>query len=368
MAINRELLQKELARAGQIRQAAISGEGFDPRGGYGVLAAQLGTAAIGAFAEKKARDKLMAENERRKQKMGLLLEQKGISSEFADLLSPTSQDALVQQIIKSELTPPTAPKYDIRESEGGFVRIDPQTGTAEPIKTTQGEQLRSKVKKPLVEVKTGELETEERKQLGKVFAKKYESISDAGDQARRGIETLETLKQAVSNPDAAQGAFADLRAGSKKVADLFGFDVEGLEDDAIIAAVGNKLALQLRNPKGEDGGLTGATSDRDLRFLVAGVPNRNKTQSQNLALIEVGMRDKERTLQLKNLADQYLSEKGTFKGFAKVKKEFYENNPLFPDKEDKARISDMLRGNAPRMTPAEQPATGGSNIIDFNDL
>lgn len=358
MAINRELLQKELARAGQIRQAAASGEGFDPRGGYGVLAAQLGTAAIGAFAEKKARDKLMAENERRKQKMGLLLEQKGMSSELADLLSPTSQDALVQQIIKSELTPPTAPKYDIRESEGGFVRIDPQTGTAEPIKTTQGEQLRSKVKKPLVEVKTGVLETQEKKELGKIFAKKYESISDAGDQARRGIETLETLKQAVSNPDAAQGAFADIRAGSKKVADLFGFDVEGLEDDAIIAAVGNKLALQLRNPKGEDGGLTGATSDRDLRFLVAGVPNRNKTQSQNLALIEIGMRDKERTLQLKNLADQYLSEKGTFKGFAKVKKEFYENNPLFPDKEDKARISDMLRGNAPRMTPVEQPATG----------
>ena len=363
MATNRELLQKELQKAGQITQAAISGEGFDPRGGYGVLAAQLGTAAIGAYAEKKARDKLMAENERRKQKMGLLLEQKGISSEFADLLSPTSQDALVQQIIKSELTPPTAPKYDIRESEGGFVRIDPQTGIAEPIKTSQGEQLRSKVKKPLVEVKTGELETEERKQLGKGFAKKYESIVDAGDQARRGIETLETLKQAVSNPDAAQGAFADIRAGSKKVADLFGFDVKGLEDDAIIAAVGNKLALQLRNPKGEDGGLTGATSDRDLRFLVAGVPNRNKTQSQNLALIEIGMKDKERTLQLTNLADQYLSEKGTFKGFAKVKKEFYENNPLFPDKEGKDRISDMLKGNSPRMTPTEQPATGGIKFL-----
>lgn len=358
MAINRKLLEQELARAGQITQSAVSGEGFDPRGGYGVLAAQLGTAAIGAFAEKKARDKLMQQEELRKQKMGAVLEKQGLSPDLADLMSPASQDALVQQIIKSELTTAPAPKYDIREGEGGFVRIDPQTGTAEPIKTTQGEQLRGKAKKPLVEVKTGELETEERKQLGKVFAKKYESITDAGDQARRGIETLETLKQAVSNPDAAQGAFADLRAGSKKVADLFGFDVEGLKDDAIIAAVGNKLALQLRNPKGEDGGLTGATSDRDLKFLVAGVPNRNKTQSQNLALIEIGMKDKERTLQLKNLADQYLSEKGTFKGFAKVKKEFYENNPLFPDKEGKDRISDMLRGNSPRMTPTEQPVTG----------
>jgi hypothetical protein len=90
-----------------------------------------------------------------------------------------------------------------------------------------------------------------------------------------------------------------------------------------------------------------------------------KTQSQNLALIEIGIRDKERTIKLSNLANQYLAEKGTFKGFAKVKKEFYENNPLFPDKEDKARISDMLRGNAPRMTPTEQPATGGIKFLGF---
>ena len=365
MAINRELLQRELQRAGQIRQTATSGEGFDPRGGYGVLAAQLGTAAIGAYAEKKARDKLMAENERRKQKMGLLLEQKGISSEFADLLSPTSQDALVQQIIKSELTPPTAPTP---QSSLGKLQADIGAGLIPEDIGRQAIEKQIQPKKPLVEVKTGELETQEKKELGKIFAKKYESITQAGDQARRGLETLETLKQAVSNPDAAQGAFADIRAGSKKVADLFGFDVEGLEDDAIIAAVGNKLALQLRNPKGEDGGLTGATSDRDVKFLVDGVPNKNKTQSQNLALIEIGIRDKERTIKLSNLANQYLAEKGTFKGFAKVKKEFYENNPLFPDKEDKARNSDMLRGNAPRMTPTEQPPTGGSNIIDFNDL
>jgi hypothetical protein len=319
MAINRELLQRELQRAGQIRQAAASGEGFDPRGGYGVLAAQLGTAAIGAFAEKKARDKLMAENERRKQKMGLLLEQKGISSEFADLLSPTSQDALVQQIIKSELTPPTAPTP---QSSLGKLQADIGAGLIPEDIGRQAIEKQIQPKKPLVEVKTGELETQEKKELGKIFAKKYESITQAGDQARRGLETLETLKQAVSNPDAAQGAFADIRAGSKKVADLFGFDVEGLEDDAIIAAVGNKLALQLRNPKGEDGGLTGATSDRDVKFLVAGVPNKNKTQSQNLALIEIGIRDKERTIKLSNLANQYLAEKGTFKGFAKVELNF----------------------------------------------
>ena len=38
MTVNRKLLEQELKRAGQIRQAAISGEGFDPRGGYGISA------------------------------------------------------------------------------------------------------------------------------------------------------------------------------------------------------------------------------------------------------------------------------------------------------------------------------------------
>lgn len=108
MATNRELLQKELQRAGQITQSAVSGQGFDPRGGYAVLAAQLGTAAIGAFAQKKAKDQLIANEAARKQKMGMLLEKRGLSADLAESLSPASQDALLQQIVKSELTPPTA--------------------------------------------------------------------------------------------------------------------------------------------------------------------------------------------------------------------------------------------------------------------
>lgn len=353
MTVNRKLLEQELARAGQVTQSAISGEGFDPRGGYGVLAAQLGTAAIGAFARKRAKDKLLADDNMRKQKMGMLLEKRGLSADLTESLSPTSQDALLQQIVKSELTPAPKPQYQIKESDQGFVRINPATGTSEAIQTKEGEQLKSKVKKPLVEVNTGDFESQEQKELGKITAKKYESITQSGDQARRGTETLQTLQQAVSNPEAAQGAFANIRAEAKKISDLFGFDVKGLEDDAIISAVGNKLALQLRNPKGEDGGLTGATSDRDIKFLVAGVPGRDKTQSQNLALINIAMKDKMRTVKLSQLAEEYLQDKGTFKGFGKVKKSFYENNPLFPEGDEKEKIKGMLRGSE-EVTPSPQ--------------
>jgi hypothetical protein len=56
--IDRRILQQELQRATGISDIATSGRGFDPRGGAPVLAAQLATAGIGAFAQNKARKQL----------------------------------------------------------------------------------------------------------------------------------------------------------------------------------------------------------------------------------------------------------------------------------------------------------------------
>ena len=353
---SREALQQALAAGKAISERAQTGQGFDPRGGIPVLAAQLATAGIGAFAQNRAR-KQLAEQE---------LQDKAAFErnfpQFAGLnLSRETREAARGAFVAQQLKGAPTPKFQIKETEAGLTRIDPQTGQVIPI-TLEGRQLRGKPQKPLVEVKTGEFEKEEQKQLGKVFAKKFEQITQAGDAARRGLETLQTLEVAVSNPEAAQGAFAGIRAESKKIADLFGVKVKGLKDDAIISAVGNKLALQLRNPRGEDGGLTGATSDRDLKFLVQGVPNRDKTQSQNLALIEIGKRDKERTIRLKQLADQYLEENGTFRGFAKVKENFFENNPLFEEgSEDKDNIKRMLSGVDETIT---EPSQGLEQLSD----
>jgi len=64
--VDRRILQQALQQGQQISAQASSGQGFDPRGGVGVLAAQLATAGIGAYAQNKAR-KQLAELEQQQQ-------------------------------------------------------------------------------------------------------------------------------------------------------------------------------------------------------------------------------------------------------------------------------------------------------------
>lgn len=343
--VNRELLKRQLARASQIQDLSLNQNVFRGEAGYGGLAAQLATAGIGAWAKNKAEKALAAQELESQQAFAKLNPD---LANFASQLGPEAREniSLKRALLQTEnlYSQPQQRAKTIKETERGLFAIDPVTAEATPI-TIDQQQLRSKRKDPLVEVKTGELETQEQKALGKVFAKKYVDITESGNLAQRSLDTLETLEKAVLNPKASQGAFSKLRTETKKIQDLFGFETEGLGDDAIIASIGNRLALQLRSPKGEDGGLTGATSDRDLSFLIEGVPNRNKTMEQNLALIDIAKRDKLRTLALKDLADKYLEENNTFRGFAKVKKEFFENNPLYEEgSDDKEKVKALLSG------------------------
>mgnify|MGYP003675502365 CR=1 FL=1 len=58
----RKILEQELKRAGEMSQKVVSGEGFDPRGGVGVLFAQLATAGIGRYQRNRV-EKGLAEEE-----------------------------------------------------------------------------------------------------------------------------------------------------------------------------------------------------------------------------------------------------------------------------------------------------------------
>ena len=274
MAINRKLLEQELKRAGQITQSAVSGEGFDPRGGYGVLAAQLGTAAIGAFAEKKARDKLMQQEELRNQKMGAMLESQGLSPDLAGLMSPATKDAFVQQIVKSKLTTPAAPKYDIREGEGGFVRIDPQTGTAEPIKTAQGGQLKSKIKSPETVVNIGDKRTKlDEKILEKSFeaATGSEALTPLLGRAEELVNKLET------------GPFANVAFKASKLGNILtagAFDPDALKDYQELESISKEFGARTLDLFG------GNDSNRELLVAIETNVSADKKNETNLNIIK----------------------------------------------------------------------------------
>lgn len=110
MAVNRkplaQLLQ-EVQTGEDITNRAIRGEGFDPRGGWGVAAAQIATAGIGAWAQNRAR-KEIAENEVAGQKQFAdFLTNKGYTPESASaaaaITTPEARSASIQDFIKQEL-------------------------------------------------------------------------------------------------------------------------------------------------------------------------------------------------------------------------------------------------------------------------
>jgi len=334
MTVNRKLLEQELARAGQIRQAATSGEGFDPRGGYGVLAAQLGTAAIGAFAEKKARDKLMQQEELRKQKMGAMLESQGLSPDLAGLMSPATQDAFVQQIVKSKLTPPVAPKYDIRESEGGFVRIDPQTGTAEPIKTTQGEQLRSKSKK----VKTEELELSEgQKATDKAFAKEYVEFKTKGGYAdsQKQISQLKEVRDELLKISKSGKSKKNLSGPG------FGFIPDKITAFTNPEALSTKQRVEEVVQRNLRLILGAQFTEKEGERLIARAYDERLSEAENAKRLKTLIDQMEKAAKSKESASKYFEKEGTLKGW----------------KGKEYTLSDKGDDNK-----------GDSDIIDFNDL
>lgn len=97
---SREALKQSLRVGQEISQRASTGQGFDPRGGIGVLAAQLGTAAIGAFAQSRAR-KQLAEQEQ--------ASQQAFSSQFPQFaglsgqLTPETRQAVIQAQLSGQI-------------------------------------------------------------------------------------------------------------------------------------------------------------------------------------------------------------------------------------------------------------------------
>lgn len=110
MAVNRKPLSQllqEVQMGEDITNRAISGQGFDPQGGWGVAAAQIATAGIGAWAQNRAR-KEIAENEVAGQKQFAdFLTNKGYTPESASaaaaITTPEARSASIQDFIKQEL-------------------------------------------------------------------------------------------------------------------------------------------------------------------------------------------------------------------------------------------------------------------------
>lgn len=100
MATDRRLLRQALEQAQNISRSAESGKGFDPRGGIGVLAAQLGTAGIGAFAQNRARKKIAEEEKASQEAFATQFPQfAGLSGQ----LTPETRQAVISKLLSGQI-------------------------------------------------------------------------------------------------------------------------------------------------------------------------------------------------------------------------------------------------------------------------
>ena len=273
MATNRELLQRELARAGQITQSAVSGEGFDPRGGYGVLAAQLGTAAIGAFAQKRAKDKILAQEEQRNIALSKFT---GLDLDLIGQLSPASRESAEQLALKSRFS---QPEQATPQSPLGKLQADITAGlipedigrqaiekqTAQPKKTIETAQGLA-----LLDERTGNIEpvnVKTAKQAERERAKQETMSFDVAglSSVRDKVGVVSSkIDQILESPD------LDFATGQSGIIarNISGTKSYGIAQDVkTVTANAAFQALQAMRDASKTGGALGQVSERELDLL-----------------------------------------------------------------------------------------------------
>ena len=106
------------------------------------------------------------------------------------------------------------------------------------------------------------------------------------------------------------GALAGLTTGFKAIAsDVLGVDIEGLGEIEALESISNKLALGIRNPA-SGMGLPGATSNRDLDFLLAAIPGLRKSEAGNRLMIKIAREEHKLAGDLRREQQRIIKENG----------------------------------------------------------
>lgn len=165
--------------------------------------------------------------------------------------------------------------------------------------------------------------------LEEVFAKRYEAIKEKGDIAQSRIYNMERLDQLIG--DLETGRLTEVGTELANWGVNLGLKIDpNLGNKQASQSILNQTAMIMRNPKGE-GGLTGQTSDRDLTFLQQAAGTLNLSKEGRRLLIETMKKLSMRTLEISNMADNYIVDHEQLDvGFEKLVRKFVNENHLFP--------------------------------------
>lgn len=145
------------------------------------------------------------------------------------------------------------------------------------------------------------------------LAKLNEDIFAGGKGAVADKQTLGLLEQAVNGTadqsPANQGALAQASLTLRKTLSAFGVDAGNTAPEEMINALGNQLALRLRDPS-NGAGMPGSLSDSDRQFLTSMSVSLGNSPEANRQLVSYYLKIQQKNIDLENLRRDYVQRKG----------------------------------------------------------
>jgi len=181
----------------------------------------------------------------------------------------------------------------------------------------------------LVQNNLGNQETSFDKEFGKLQAQDYSKIQQAGRDSKKTVTKLKQLKELLSNVET--GTFKPVTNKFLLAVKDLGINVpESANQVQAADALINGLALSLRSTASGEG-LPGATSDRDINFLLAQLASSDKSPEANERILGMAIALEERKAKIAKLAREYTRKNGGRfdEHFEDFMEDWAEKNPLF---------------------------------------
>lgn len=196
-------------------------------------------------------------------------------------------------------------------------------------------------------------------EMAKRYAERYFELAKNADGAQQIIDNLDAVGEALDT-GIRTGALGEVEQAARKFGVAIGIpeaDIAKVEAGELVQTISNRMALQVRAPGGESGGMPGAMSDADRTFLKETVPGLLKTPGGNRQLIAIMKAAAQRHQAIHDMAVDYAEENGgqLGPGFDRQVREYVKNNPL-----SASVASDKPRGVKTTTVPG---VPAGFNII-----
>jgi hypothetical protein len=193
----------------------------------------------------------------------------------------------------------------------GIGKLNPQMYTPESLQNFSdnlqktGERDYGLLKEIDLVKKTFEVKTSE--DIVSKIGKRAEQLSSSA-QRQSSLNQMSRLLDTGLKTGSLAGLSKSFKGVLSSVLDV---EIEGLAELEALEAISNKLALEVRNPA-SGMGLPGATSNRDLDFLIAAIPGLRKSVKGNRLMIALAKEQHKMRQALNTEQSRIIKENGGF--------------------------------------------------------